>query len=342
MRRLLFVAAVAACGVLPAAARAQDHGAAPAAATEATPTTAAAPAAQAEAGGGDFIMHHITDSYMLEVPSFTPPFTAEVCLGKREGEHGCVSPLPDFHVDFGLFTLNGNLWPSKHALMLALAATLMSVLLIVAGRASQRQTAESGHSKGLAGAIEAVVLYIRNDVILPNVGHHGERFVPFLMSIFFFVLGANLLGLIPYGATATGNIAVTATLAVITFLVIEISGMAANGLGYLNTIIYWNTELPIYLRVPLAVIVSPIELIGKFTKPFALAIRLFANMTAGHIVILALIGLIFSFNSYAIAGAPVLMAVAINFLELMVSFLQAFIFTMLASVFIGQIREAHH
>lgn len=299
---------------------------------------AVAPAAAQE---GDFITHHITDSYTLEVPTFSPPFTAEVCLGTHEmrnGQEACVSPLPDFHIG----PITGNLWPTKHTIMLALAATIVALVLTLAGRAAKRQTAEHGHSKGFAGAIESVVLYMRNEVILPNVGHHGEGFVPYLLAIFFFILGANLLGMIPFGATATGNIAVTATLAVMTFLVIEIAGMRANGLGYLNTVIYWNHDLPLYMRIPLALIMSPIEVIGKFTKPFALAIRLFANMTAGHIVILALVGLIFSFGSYVIAGAPVLMAVAINMLELFVAFLQAFIFTLLSSVFIGQIREAHH
>jgi F-type H+-transporting ATPase subunit a len=300
------------------------------------------PSLAAQAQGGDFITHHITDSYMLEVPTLAPPFVTEVCLGRHVGEHGCESPIPDFALHLGPIELTGNLWPTKHTVMLALAATIVALLLVLAGRAARRQTAERGHTRGFAGAVEAMVLYIRNDVILPNVGHHGEAFVPYLMAVFFFILGANLLGMIPFGATATGNIAVTATLAILTFLVIEISGLVANGAGYLNTIVYWNTELPLYMRIPLALIVSPIEVVGKITKPFALAIRLFANMTAGHIVILALVGIIFSFGSWMIAGVPALMAVAINFLELMVAFLQAFIFTMLSSVFIGQIREAHH
>lgn len=341
IRRLVVLAGLLALPCMSLAA--QDAVAVPApapAAVEAVPTTAAAPAPEAAAAeaGGDFITHHITDSYMLEVPSFTPPFVTEICLGKHVGEHGCESPIADFHIG----PITGNLWPTKHAVMLALAATIVALVLVLAGNAAKRQTASHGHAKGFAGAIEAVVLYIRNEVILPNVGHHGEAFVPYLMAVFFFILGANLLGMIPFGATATGNIAVTATLAIMTFLVIEISGLVANGAGYLNTIIYWNKDLPLVMRVLLAIVVSPIEVIGKFTKPFALAIRLFANMTAGHIVILALVGLIFSFGSWMIAGAPVLMAVAINFLELMVAFLQAFIFTMLSSVFIGQIREAHH
>jgi F-type H+-transporting ATPase subunit a len=118
--------------------------------------------------------------------------------------------------------------------------------------------------------------------------------------------------------------------------------MRAQGLGYLNTIFYWNKDLPLLMRIPMFILMTPIEIVGKFTKPFALAIRLFANMTAGHIVVLALIGLIFTFQSYVIGTAPLLMAVAIMMLELFVAFLQAFIFALLASVFIGQIREAAH
>jgi len=178
--------------------------------------------------------------------------------------------------------------------------------------------------------------------VLPNVGHHGEAFVPFAMTLFFFILVCNLFGLLPYGSTATGNISVTATLAIITFFVVEFAGIRANGLGYLSTIFYWNKDLPFVMRVIMFIVMSPIEMVGKIAKPFALTIRLFANMTAGHIVLLALIGLIFSFKSWALAGVPVAMATAISMLELFVSFLQAFIFTLLACVFIGQIREAHH
>jgi F-type H+-transporting ATPase subunit a len=185
------------------------------------------------------------------------------------------------------------------------------------------------------------VLYIRNQVAIPNLGHHGGGYAPFVLTLFFFILFANLLGLIPYGSTATGNISVTATLAIITLLVIEVAGMRSLGLGYFNTIFYWNKDLPLYMRIPMLVIMTPVELVGKISKPFALTIRLFANMTAGHIVVLAFIGLIFTFKSLA-SGAPFLMAVAIMLLELFVAFLQAFIFALLASVFIGQIREAHH
>ena len=199
-----------------------------------------------------------------------------------------------------------------------------------------------GHAKGFAGAIESIVLYMRNEVILPNVGHHGNAYVPFGLTLFFFILFANLLGLIPYGSTATGNISVTATLALITFVVVEVAGMKAQGPAYIKTIIYWPSDQPLAMKLPMTFIMTPVEIIGKFTKPFALAIRLFANMTAGHIVVLALVGLIFTFGSYALAPLPLAMALAIMVLEVFIAFLQAYVFALLASVFIGLIRESAH
>ena len=285
----------------------------------------------------DIITPHITDSYHMEIPSIFPPFAKEICLGRHVGEEGC-EPLWEPVMIAG-FPVNFS--PTKHVVMLFIAAFLVSAILIGTAQAHKKHHHEVGRPKGFAAGLEAMVLYMRNEVILPNVGHHGEGFVPFLLTIFFFILTANLLGLIPYGSTATGNIAVTATLAIITFVTVEIAGMRALGAGYLSTIFYWNKDLALPIRIILFLITSPVELIGKFTKPFALAIRLFANMTAGHIVLLAFLGLIFTFAG-PVSSAPFLMAVAISMLELFVAFLQAFVFTLLSSVFIGQIREAHH
>jgi F-type H+-transporting ATPase subunit a len=285
----------------------------------------------------DIITPHITDSYELEMPWFNAEFAKEVCLGRHEANGEC-GPLWD-PVHIGSFEI--NLSPTKHVVFLLLAAAISTLVLVGAASAQRRHQATAGHTKGFAGGIEAAVLYLRNEVILPNVGPHGEAFVPFGLTLFFFILTANLLGLIPYGATATGNIAVTATLAIITFVVVEITGIRTQGAGYLGTLFYWNKELPLYVRIPMFVIMSPVEMIGKLAKPFALAIRLFANMTAGHIVVLALIGLIFAFRSIA-SGAPFLMAIGIMMLELFVALLQAYIFTLLSSVFIGLIREGGH
>ena len=285
----------------------------------------------------DIITPHIKDSYELEMPWFNAEFAKEVCLGRHEANGEC-GPLWD-PVHIGSFEI--NLSPTKHVVFLLLAAAISTLVLVGAASAQRRHQATAGHTKGFAGGIEAAVLYLRNEVILPNVGPHGEAFVPFGLTLFFFILTANLLGLIPYGATATGNIAVTATLAIITFVVVEITGIRTQGAGYLGTLFYWNKELPLYVRIPMFIIMSPVEMIGKLAKPFALAIRLFANMTAGHIVVLALIGLIFAFRSIA-SGAPFLMAIGIMMLELFVALLQAYIFTLLSSVFIGLIREGGH
>ena len=309
----------------------------PAAAQEshAPPQDTHAPAAADD--NVDIITPHITDGYHMELPYWAPPFYKEVCIGRHVGEHGCEALWDDVHL--GGLTLNFS--PTKHVVFLLLGAVLVSLLLIGTARAHARHTHEIGRPKGFAAGIEAMVLYIRNEVILPNVGHHGNAYVPFLLTAFFFIVTANLLGLIPYGSTATGNISVTGTLAVITFVVVEIAGMRALGSHYFSTIFYWNKDLSLPIRILMFLIMSPVEIIGKFTKPFALAIRLFANMTAGHIVLLAFIGLIFTFKSI-ISAAPFLMAVGISLLEIFVAFLQAFIFTLLSAVFIGQIREAHH
>lgn len=328
------IAAAAACAPLSA----QEHAPAPATAT-AGPVAVSQEGAQAQKGaegnGGeqkvDIITPHITDGRHMELPSLNAAhgFAREVTL---------PTGWPVFRI--GSFVVDTS--PTKLVVMLWIATAIAIVLLVGSARSHTKRAAQGLPPKGLAGAMEAVILYMRNEVILPNVGHHGEGFVPYLLTIFFFILIANLLGLVPYMATATGNISVTATLAIMTFIVIEVAGMKALGKGYINTIIFWPHDMPIAMRVPMSIILSPVELISKFTKPFALAIRLFANMTAGHIVVLALIGLVFTFQSYLIAPAPLAMAVAIMLLELMVAFLQAFIFTLLSSVFIGLVRESHH
>jgi F-type H+-transporting ATPase subunit a len=317
IRSLSRLACVALLALAPLSVRAQEHAA--------TTEHAAAPASDAPV---DFITPHITDGRHLEIPWPNSHLAKEIELPQWAPVH--IGPV----------TL--DLSPTKHVVFMLMAATVVALLLITAGNASQKQHATEGRSRGFAGAIEAMALYLRNEVVLPNVGHHGEGFVPFALTLFFFILVCNLFGMLPWGATATGNVSVTATLAIVTAIVVEVAGIRANGLGYLNTIFYWNKDLPIVMRVLMFFVMTPVEIVGKLSKPFALTIRLFANMTAGHIVLLAIMGLIFSFKSWLITPVPVLMATAISMLELFVAFLQAFIFTLLASVFIGQIREAHH
>ncbi len=237
--------------------------------------------------------------------------------------------------------------PTKHLVFMLVAATLVALVFVLSARAIARAQAAGRPAKGFAGAMEATALYIRQEVVLPNVGHHGEGFVPYLLTLFFFILAMNLLGLLPGGATATGNIAVTAALAVMAFIVIEVTGMRALGTkGYLKTIFYLPQGLPggiggSALKVLLLAVMTPIELIGKLAKPFALAVRLFANMTSGHVLVLALIGLTFIFKSYAVGLAAAGLATGVLLLALCVAFLQAFVFTLLTSVFIGLMRAEH-
>jgi F-type H+-transporting ATPase subunit a len=285
----------------------------------------------------DFITPHITDAHTLDYPCFTQA----AHWYQRVIPQACEYELPRWApIHIGRFAL--DISPTRHVVMLWIAALLCIITTLLALRAHNRRTREGQAPSGFGNGLEAVVLYLRNEVILPNVGPHGNGYVPFLLTLFFFILFANLLGLIPYGATATGNISVTATLAIITFIVIEVAGMKAQGWGYINTIVFWPHDMSLAMKLPITVILTPIEIIGKFTKPFALAIRLFANMVSGHVVLLALISLIFTFGSWILVPAPVLIAVSISVLELFVAFLQAFIFTLLSSVFIGLIREGAH
>lgn len=276
----------------------------------------------------DIIMPHITDSHVIDYPCLRTGFMCETELPRWTPVH------------LGPITI--DLSPTKHVIWLLIAAALVFAVMLITARAHGRQTRSGAAPRGFANGMEAMVLYLRDRVVLPNVGPHGERYVPFVLTLFFLILFANLLGLVPYGSTATGNIAVTATLALITFVVVEIAGMRALGKDYIWTVVYWPHDMNLATKSFMTLIMTPVEIIGKFTKPFALAIRLFANMTAGHVIVLALIGLIFTFGTYWVVPGPFIMATGIMVLELFVAFLQAFVFALLASVFIGQIRSGAH
>jgi F-type H+-transporting ATPase subunit a len=313
---------MAAAAALPMRAMAQ--GTAPVPATPESTT----PALKHALGPADLIMPHITDSRTLELPCFNKEWACEV-------------HLPSWPVHIGNTTI--DLGPTKHVVFMLLAALLCFLVLTGAARAHVRATKEVGHPKGFAAGIESVVLYLRNEIFLPALGHHGDAYIPFVLTLFFFILFMNLMGLIPYGSTPTGNVSVTATLAVCSFIATETAGMIALGpMGYMKTVVYWPSDMPVLMKAPLSLVMTPVEIIGKFTKPFALTIRLFANMIAGHVIVLAMIGLVFTFASWIIAPAPIGMAIGIMILEVLVSFIQAFIFALLAAVFIGQIRAAHH
>ncbi len=270
--------------------------------------TAADTLAHAAAGGehgGDenlftTLLHHIYDSREIEFPG-----------GHLE--------LPHFEL-FGI-----DLSLTKHVVFLWLAAVILIVTLSIVAR----KNAKNKVPKGLGNLVEVFVMFVRDEIVVPNMGKAGLKYLPYLLTNFFFILVMNLLGLIPYGASATGNVSVTAGLAIIAFFMIQISSIRAQGFGH------YLAHLTGGVHWALWPIMIPIEVLGLFTKPFALCIRLFANMTGGHIVILALIGLIFVFKSLMVAPVSIAFALGIYMLELFVAFLQAYIFTMLTSLFMG-------
>ncbi len=192
--------------------------------------------------------------------------------------------------------------------------------------------------KGLQSFLEPLILFVRDDIAVAQIGKEkAGRFMPFLMTVFFFIWINNLIGLIPFfpgGSNLTGNISVTMLLAMITFLITNFSGTKSYW-GH----IFWMPGVP----VPIRILLSFIEFIGLFTKPFALMIRLMANITAGHIIILSLFSLIFVMKSVAIAPVSILMGLMMFMLELLVAVLQAYIFTLLSALFIGMaVHEEEH
>src|SRR5215475_3935073 len=220
---------------------------------------------------------------------------------------------------------------TKHVLMMWIAAALIIFIFRYAFR-QQRAI-----PTGMANFLEAIIVFLRDEVIFPNMGEEGRPYLPYLLTVFFFILFCNLLGLIPFLATATGNVSVTAALAMISLIMIQVGGIREYGLKH-----HLQNFIPHGIPTWLLPIMIPVEIMGQFTKPFALCIRLFANMTAGHIVILSFISMIFILKSLFISPISVLFALFISLLELFVAFLQAYIFTMLTSLFIGMSIHPQH
>lgn len=233
-----------------------------------------------------------------------------------------------------LWGITLDLSPTKHSIFLIIGAVLLSIAAIYTARTYKK----SSIPHGFANLMEFLIVFVRDEIILPNLGRNGFKYAPYLLTTFFYILIMNLLGLVPFGATATSNIMVTAGLAIIAFFMIQISAIRAQGIKHY--LAHLTGGMPWFLWI----IMIPVEILGLFTKPFSLCMRLFANMTGGHIVIISLLGMILMFRSIFVAPFPLLFIVGIYLLELFVAFLQAYIFTMLTALFIGvgmQVKEGH-
>lgn len=216
-------------------------------------------------------------------------------------------------------------------LMMWIACLLVFLTLYLAGRAGRLVP------RGLQNLMESMVDYLRTNLIYETIGEKGMAWFPFIATLFFFILYCNLLGLIPKGFTATSNINVTASLAIVVFLCTQGAGIYKHGLlGYLRKFV--PKGIPLWI-IPLMV---PIEIISQFAKPFSLAVRLFANMTAGHLVILVFLSMIIMFKSVIITPLPLAMAVVMMAFEIFVALIQAFIFSILASMYIAEAVHEEH
>lgn len=231
---------------------------------------------------------------------------------------------------------------TKNAASLLFASLLVILIIMNVARLLKRDPMKPG--KGLAGMIEMLVLSINDDVIRPSIGKDSQKYAPYLLTVFFFIFTNNLLGLIPLfpgGANVTGNIAVTFVLALITLLIVNLTGTRE----YYKEI-FWP-DVPTWLKIPIP-LMPIVEIVGTLTKPFALMIRLFANMMAGHSIVLGLTMLIFITTSLGMAinasmtALSVIFTVFINLVELLIAYIQAYVFTLLSSVFIGLARIESH
>jgi F-type H+-transporting ATPase subunit a len=262
----------------------------------------------AEGGSvGEHLMHHVTDAPIASIPPFH------------------IGP---FHFE-----------PTAHWVWFVVVGAL--VLLIV--RLAIRSYKKGGVPTGLAAAVESLVVFIRDDIAEENIGHDGRKFTPLLCSFFFFILVAALLGLVPGTKTATGNIAVTMGLAIVSFLAMQVAGIVNQGFVH-----HITGLVPSGVPKILVPLIFLVEVLGIFTKPFALMVRLFANMLAGHMVIttlVLLIPLMASTNkAFGIAMIPISLGLGlfIMILEILVAFIQAYIFTLLTAIFIGMYAHPSH
>ncbi len=248
------------------------------------------------------------------------------------------------HLDAHLVPAQGHLLIdfsiTRHLVFALLAALLVILIFTSVARRYQRgigrETAPRGIGQNLA---ETLIVFVRDEIARPNLGDRYKQFLPYLLTVFFFILICNLLGLVPFGATATSNLMITAVLATFTFVLTQFNGSKDHWRH-----VFWPPGVPVAVKP----ILIPVEIMGLFTKPVALAIRLFANMTAGHLVILSLVGLIFTFANlfspfagFAVAPISIAFALFVSLLEVLIAFIQAYIFTILSALFIGMALAEH-
>lgn len=315
----------------------------------------ATPALAAEEEGEPFnasevILHHVMDDYVWHfTDGFVLPLPVIVYSSERglavfssgrfmDEHHHPTLPYDGYKLEHGHIVREDggpllDVSITKNVAMLFINAALLVIVFFAVAQGFEKNRGKA--PRGIQSFFEPIILFVRDEIVKPNIGHNYERYLPYMLTLFFFILFGNLLGLLPGSANLTGNIAVTMTLAVFTFLITNFSGNKSYW-GH----IFWTPGVPL----PLRIVILPVEIIGIFTKPFSLMIRLFVAITAGHIVLLALISLAFIFKSVLVGIGASLIVLFINLIELLVAGIQAFVFTMFSSLYIGLATEEsdHH
>jgi F-type H+-transporting ATPase subunit a len=294
---------------------------------------------------GGMIMHHILDEHGWEFAhGFKLPLPV-ILYSKEEGfdtflsskfdERGEYGPYVNHHEKIALADdHHATVWDfsiTKNVASLLLSAIILFLVFTAVGRGYEKNRGKA--PSGIQSFLEPVIMTIKDEVVKPNIGPKYETYLPYMLTLFFFILVNNLIGLTPGAANLSGNISVTLSLALITFVIVHVK---ANKNYWMHLVA--PPGVPGWLK-PLFWI---IEGIGVFMKPASLTIRLFANITGGHIILLSFIGLIFLFKNYAVGGGVWAIGTFMSLIEILVAFIQAYIFTLLSSMYIGSAIEEHH
>lgn len=295
----------------------------------------------------DLIIHHVLDDHVWHFADGFVMNLPIIVYSSEKGldifssanfydEHHNIVPYGGYKLDHNHIYLADSgkevldLSITKNVAMLFINAALLLIVFLSVAGAYKRNAGRA--PRGMQSFFEPVILFVRDEIAKPNIGHHYERYFPYLLTLFFFILFGNLLGLLPGAGNLTGNIAVTMVLAIITFIITNVSG---NRNYWAH--IFWTPGLPLVLRP----IIFLVEVIGVFTKPISLMVRLFVAITAGHIVLLSLIALTFVFGSIWVGFGSTIIVLFISLIEILVAAIQAYVFTLFSALYIGMATAEH-
>ncbi|HKZ36296.1 MAG TPA: F0F1 ATP synthase subunit A [Chryseolinea sp.] len=303
---------------------------------------------EAQFDASPFILHHVMDDHVWHFWDHGGTIYLPVIVYSAEkgfdlfssrhfyDEHHNTVPYNGYVIEHNHIYLADphksvlDLSITKNVAMLFINAALLLLVFLAVAKGYEKNKGRA--PTGIQAFFEPIIVFVRDEIVKPNIGHHYEKFLPYMLTLFFFILFGNLLGLLPGAGNLTGNIAVTLTLAVLTFVITNVNGNKAYW-----SHIFWTPGVPL----PLRLIILPVEIVGIFTKPISLTIRLFVAITAGHIVLLSLIALAFIFKSVWVGAGSTVMVLFISLIELLVAGIQAYVFVLFSSLYIGMAMADH-